>query len=108
MAKIRDERVIESLAKCVADCHRCIQACLASPDLDRLARCIKLNMDCAEMCELTARFIARDSENTFQVRDECEEICLYCAQECEKHAYIEHCRICAEACRECAKTCRVL
>ena len=31
-----------------------------------------------------------------------------CAHECERHAHMPHCRICAEACRRCEQACREL
>jgi hypothetical protein len=108
MGITKDENVIKALAECIAECNRCLTACLDEPEVGMLTRCIKLNMDCAEICALTITYIARDSEHTFQVRDECEEICLHCAHECEKHTNMEHCMVCAEVCRHCAEICRVL
>jgi hypothetical protein len=32
----------------------------------------------------------------------CEEACIACATECEKHSDMEHCKECADACRKCA------
>jgi hypothetical protein len=31
---------------------------------------------------------------------------MACAEECEKHAHMDHCRKCAEACRHCAEVCQ--
>jgi uncharacterized protein DUF326 len=38
----------------------------------------------------------------------CVAICNSCGDECERHAHMPHCRICAEACRRCARACREL
>ena len=32
------------------------------------------------------------------------EVCEACAEECEKHQHMEHCRLCAESCRKCAES----
>jgi Domain of Unknown Function (DUF326) len=34
------------------------------------------------------------------------DICDLCAEECEKYADIEHCKLCSQACRKCAEECR--
>ena len=67
--------------------------------------CIRLDMDCAEICCLLASFIAKDSMHANHLLHECAEICEACAEECEKHSHLEHCRACAEACRHCVEAC---
>ena len=73
-----------------------------------LAKCIKLDIDCADICTLTASLIARSSEHGKHLLKECAEVCNACAEECEKHAQMgmEHCKTCAEACRRCAEECK--
>ena len=70
-----------------------------------MAACIKLDMDCAQICEITAAFISRGSDHAEHLKKECAEICRKCAEECGKHSHHEHCRECAEACRKCAEAC---
>ena len=71
-----------------------------------LERCIRLDIDCAAICELAAGFVARGSEHAEHILRECADICNDCAEECEKHGHhMEHCRKCAEACRACAEAC---
>ena len=38
----------------------------------------------------------------------CVAICKSCGDECERHAHMPHCRVCAEACRRCEQACREL
>ena len=38
----------------------------------------------------------------------CVAICKSCGDECERHAHMPHCRVCAEACRRCEQACRDL
>lgn len=71
-----------------------------------MTACIKLDLDCAQICTLSANFMARGSAHIQHVLRECAEICEQCAAECEKHQHMEHCRRCAETCRTCAGACR--
>ncbi|HEY0906671.1 MAG TPA: four-helix bundle copper-binding protein [Methylophilus sp.] len=61
-------------------------------------------MDCTDFCRLTASFIARGSDFTELVCQDCAEICTRCAEECDQHA-TSHCHACAQACRRCAEAC---
>ncbi len=101
-------QLIAALNKCAAECNHCATACLDEQDVKMLAKCIKLDIDCAQICSLTASLIARGSEHGKHLLKECAEVCDACATECEKHAGMgmEHCRVCAEACRACAEECR--
>jgi len=108
MAHEQNKQLLDALSNCAAECNHCAAACLDEQDVKMLARCIKLDIDCAEICMLTASYVARGSEHAQHLLDECAEICDACAEECEKHAQMgmEHCKRCAEACRDCAEACR--
>jgi predicted GNAT family N-acyltransferase len=102
----QNKPLIDLLNQCAAECNHCATACLEEKDISMLSRCIKLDMDCAEICRLAISFVARGSEHAEHVLNECAEICNACADECEKHAaHMEHCKRCAEICRECAEAC---
>ena len=101
---------ILATAECSATCTTCADACLSEANAGEMTLCIKLNLDCADVCALTARLIARPSrrdEPTLEaVLDACATACRACAAECDRHAeHMEHCRVCAEACRACADAC---
>lgn len=100
--------LIALLNNCAKECNHCLTACLEEPDVKMLTRCIKFDIDCGEICRLTASLLARDSEHGHHLLKECAEVCDKCAEECGKHARMgmEHCRKCAEACRACAEACR--
>ena len=107
MAHKQNQTLIEALNNCAAECNHCATACLDEQDVKMLARCIKLDIDCADVCQLTASLIARGSEHGNHLLKECAEICDACADECEKHAdHMDHCKACAEECRKCADECR--
>lgn len=96
--------LIQQLANCALVCEACAAACLNEDDVEMMTRCIELDRDCADLCELTSRLIIRESEVLNSVILACEEICRLCAEECRKHD-MEHCKECAAACEKCAETC---
>ena len=107
MSHKQNHELMEALAKCAAECNHCATACLNEPDVEMLTRCIKLDMDCAEICLLAAAYVSRGSEYAQQILEICTEICEACASECEKHSHhMDHCKKCAEECRACAELCR--
>ncbi len=106
MAHLENKQVMEALAKCAAECNHCATACLDEKDVSMLARCIRLDMDCAHICALTAGFIARGSEYAKQLLPVCAAVCEECARECDTHSQMEHCARCAQACRDCAEACK--
>ena len=90
---------------CAVACDHCAAACLAETDVKAMARCIALDIDCAEMCRLAAAYMSRNSELAKSVCRVCAEVCETCGEECAKHQ-MGHCQACAEACRRCADECR--
>lgn len=101
------QSLLDALNACIAACEQCATACLQEQEVKMMVRCISIDRDCADICAITARFVARGSEHAGHVMRECAEICGICATECEKHgAHLEHCQHCAEACRRCEQACR--
>ena len=101
---------IIACAECAATCTTCADACLVEENAGGLTRCIQLNLDCADICAITGRLIARPSrrdEPTLEaILTACATACRACAEECATHGeHMEHCRVCAEACRSCAEAC---
>jgi hypothetical protein len=70
-----------------------------------MARCIALDVDCAETCLLAAAAMARGSEVAKELCRACAEICRRCGEECGKHK-AQHCQDCAASCRRCADECQ--
>jgi len=74
---------------------------------------VRTNLDCADLCETTARVLSRhtgyDANLTRVVLQACATACRSCGDECDRHAdHHEHCRICAQACRRCEQACQEL
>lgn len=96
---------IQACDACAAACDHCAASCLQEHDVRAMARCIALDMDCADICRLASAFMARGSESAAAICRLCADICDACGRECGKHA-MDHCRECAEACMRCAEACR--
>lgn len=101
-----NQKLINALNACAAACNQCATACLDENDLGMLVRCIRTDLDCAAICTVVAGYAARESDYTGSLAAECAGICMDCAEECDKHAHMDHCRYCAEACRTCADACK--
>jgi hypothetical protein len=105
---------LEACAECEAACLECADACLSDPDVEALRLCIRLDLDCADICSVTRRLLARveggDAKLLRALVEACARACATCGAECHLHANEhEHCRQCMEACRRCAERCgRVL
>jgi len=104
---------IDACFVCVATCTSCADACLAEPTVQELVRCIRLDLDCADICDATGRVLTRQTATEPSLVASavalCADACRICAEECERHAqHHEHCRICAEVCRRCEQACNDL
>jgi hypothetical protein len=106
MAPEQFRSCIDACNACAEACDYCATACLGESDPKPLADCIRLDIDCAEICRLATAYMSRDSAMVANLCRICAEICDACGDECEKHAHMEHCRLCADACRRCADECR--
>lgn len=89
---------------CVVACNHCAACCLQEPDVKAMVRCIGLDADCAQVCQLAAALMSGGSDFVPQVCRLCAEVCKACADECARHD-MDHCQQCAEACRLCAEQC---
>ncbi len=98
---------VEACNDCADACDHCAIACLAEANAGKMARCIRLDMDCAQICRLAAAYMSRDSEMVDVILELCAQACETCAEECAQHP-LEHCRQCAEVCRRCAEECRMM
>ena len=104
---------IDALSDCAQACDADADADLAEPDLSEMVRCIRLCLDCAEICRATVSVTSRQTDweatVTRPLLAACLASCQSCGEECERHAQThEHCRVCAEACRRGELACRTL
>jgi hypothetical protein len=115
----RDALDSAALAAAVDALDDCAQACTSDADADlgeqhlaEMVTCIRLCLDCADVCTATARVISRRlpyDEAFSLLLGACAAVCKSCGDECQRHAQMhEHCRVCAEACRQGEEACRGL
>lgn len=105
MAHEQHRECIEACQACADACDHCATACLQEANITEMARCIALDIDCAQICRYAAGVMARGSDFAGSVCQLCADICDACAEECEQHS-AGHCQRCAAACRRCAEICR--
>jgi len=106
-------QVLEALAQCAQVCRACADSCLAEEHVGKLRRCIRTDLDCADVCDATAALLVRQTETPNEIvhaqLHACILACQVCGHECERHANMhEHCRVCAETCRHCQERCNFL
>lgn len=109
------------LAECIAACSDCASACtlcaddcLSEQNVAELVKCIRLDLDCADVCAATGRIVSRQTEYdanlTRAALQACVTACRSCGEECARHGErgMEHCRVCADECDRCRRACEAL
>jgi Domain of Unknown Function (DUF326) len=104
---------IEALVDCAEACNADNAADLSEQNVSAMVTCIRLCLDCTDICTAAARVVSRltdyDAAVTRPLLQACVAVCASCGAECERHAGThEHCRVCGEACRRCEQACRAL
>jgi hypothetical protein len=104
---------IDALSDCVQACIADIDADLSEPNLAEMVKCIRLCLNCADVCAATMGVVTRQAESDTDVTrpllEACIAICKSCGDECARHApHMAHCRVCEQACRRCEQACREL
>ena len=107
------QECIRACFACAETCTACADACLAEASVVDLTRCIRLNLDCADICATTGRVLLRRSAPVEEIvraqLQACAAVSKRCASKCETHeARLEHCRLCAHSCRRCEEACHAL
>lgn len=100
-----NQSCLDACNACADACDSCATACLREQNIETMARCIALDMDCAATCRLAAGFMSRGSEFSRELCRLCADVCQACGEECGKHP-MDHCQACATLCRRCAAECR--
>jgi hypothetical protein len=103
---------IDACFDCAQTCTACADACLSEQMVAEMVKCIRTNLDCADVCDATGRVLSRhtgyDANLTRAVLEACAQACKSCGDECGGHTHMQHCQVCAEACRRCEQACRQL
>jgi hypothetical protein len=107
MGHIPNSDCIEACNACANACDHCATACLGEDNVGAMARCIALDLECADLCRLAAASMSRDGEFARQICRLCADACEACGKACSEHDH-PHCRACAQACQACAQACRTM
>ena len=104
---------IDAASACAVVCTACASACLSEDHPREMAVCVRDDLDCADLCGVTARHLARlnasDKQLTLSLLAACIEACVQCASSCAPHRdEHEHCRLGEEACQRCESACQAL
>jgi hypothetical protein len=101
---------IDAISDCAQACATDADADLSEPNLAEMVKCIRLCLDCTDICAAAGAVLSRPAEYdagaTRPLLEACVAICKSCGDECERHARMPHCQVCAEACRRCEQACR--
>ena len=103
----------EEMQRCIQLCHDCharcismISHCLTLGGRYAASAHIRLLMDCAQICTITADFMARTSSFHNRTCSFCAELCRACAESCVQVAGDDQTvKQCAKMCRRCAESC---
>jgi hypothetical protein len=104
---------IDACLKCVQSCTSCSDADLAEDNVAELITCSVLCLACADVCDISARFLSRAAHwDTFVIHrllQACVRSCRSSAEECHRHApHHRHCAICERSCLACIEACNAL
>ena len=104
---------IDALSDCAQACNADVDADLSEQNLANMVTCIRLCLECTDICTATVGVISRpaayDASVTRPLLEACVASCRSCGDECERHAQTHaHCRVCEQACRRCEQACREL
>ena len=101
-----------AVRRCIDECVRCHEVCLSTIPycLERGGRHaeeahITLLLDCAHVCQTSADFMLRGSDEHARMCAACAAICQRCAEDCDQFIDDEVMRACADTCRRCADAC---
>lgn len=98
------KKCIEVCYLCAAACDNCAASCLEEKNLEMMRVCIKLDIQCANICRLAAQFMALNSEVAKELCRVCADVCQRCGDESGRHEH-DHCQDCSRACKRCAEQC---
>jgi uncharacterized membrane protein len=104
---------IDACLNCLQSCVSCANSDLFEDDVEEMRRCVALDENCADICDVTARILSRPRESddfvVHRLLQACVRVCTACAEECHKHAHhMRHCAVCEKACLACVYACNKL
>nr|ADN17555.1 protein of unknown function DUF326 [Gloeothece verrucosa PCC 7822] len=96
---------IENCLDCHSVCLNTVFYCLEKGGKHSDTAHIRLMLDCAEICQISANFMLRGSDLHSRTCGICADICSRCAADCQSMGDDSQMTACADMCRRCAETC---
>ncbi|MFZ5968416.1 MAG: four-helix bundle copper-binding protein [Bacillota bacterium] len=100
------ERLVAIIQNCEAVCEHMTTFLMRSHNPHMRMMQLQLLRDCADVCGLTAKCIARMSPLAKCIANLCAYVCDMCGNECMKFPDPES-QSCARICHHCARECRM-
>jgi hypothetical protein len=105
------EQTLVCIQNC-QDCHRaCLQTlvyCMGEGGPHAEADHLRLLMDCADICAVSAAFMLRASDLHGYTCAACAEVCRRCADDCAGMGDDLRMKALADTCRHCAESCAAM
>lgn len=104
--KYCNEQLVKTIQDCEATCEHMTNHLKGLADFHMRTKQAMLLRDCADICGLTAKFVARGAIFARQTASLCACICEACGKECARFPdhMSQHCaKVCLHCARECAK-----
>ncbi|AWI12611.1 hypothetical protein B4064_1172 [Caldibacillus thermoamylovorans] len=105
MATMHPTNLINIIQHCATTCDHMITHLTNHEEMNNRRLQLQLLRDCADICHVTASFIARNSHLNKMMAQICAQICEACGNECSKFND-RHSQHCAQVCYHCAQECR--
>ena len=104
---------VDAVAECATACTSCVDASLSELDPGALRATIRADQDCADVCAVTARVLARrtaaDPNVLRSLVEACRVACRRSVDASRGHTdRSDHCRVCTDACRRAEMACAEL
>ena len=101
------EQCIHDCLSCYQECLSCITHCLSQGGKHTRPEHITLMIECADMCNASARMMLLKGQFSFEHCQLCAKVCDACAESCgEIDPQDSMMQKCADACNRCAESCR--
>ncbi len=100
-----NKELVKTIQNCEATCEHMTIYLKKLPDCVTRSRQAVLLRDCADICGMSAKFLARGSMYSKQMAALCAYICEACGQECSRFPD-QMSQNCARVCLNCAAECK--
>lgn len=98
---------LQMLSDCTNMCESMCSLLLSQPDVQSRTYQLRLLRDCADICNLTEKYMARNSPFIRETCNLCACICECCGNECFRFSD-QASQNCGQMCINCAQMCRAV